>query len=656
MCPGVADAACPDDTVSSAGTVCNPGSGDSCDPDEVCSGNADEACPADTMASAGTVCNPGSGDLCDPDEVCSGRAGDACPADNVAGAGTVCNPGSGDICDPDEVCSGNADETCPADTFAAGGTICRPGSGDECNPDEVCTGVADRACPDDTVLANGTACGDGSDSVCDNPDTCRAGSCVDNFEPTTTVCNASLGVCDPAERCDGAGSCPNPVISPIGTVCRPAETVCDVEEVCDGITVDCPDDGFADPGIRCGDDTDNDCTDPDTCNGFGFCDPNNSACASVTDSALCLFDVSPKGVCVDRKTGERGGSCNSDDGRGCGEGEDCVDEQQFFLNFTPEGAPGYKLNAEMPGQKYYNLIYGEQGCTVGETVTLTIKLPYPYVTHGAMPVHVYDALNVGNANGTDCFAPPEEALGAYGLEISLDHWLEPIANNATGFDASNLYLNCEAVNGIDLVGERYCTYKVTATLPESCQIYINTHLEWGLVGKWKDGNLYDGHYDRYLASGDTSEWGSQHALMRNPRNGNAAGIAISDCKPHTFSHWEPDALLTDPANFTDSIENLNLFKRIRGVFGFVFEIIGDPADENYLGQPELTVELWQNGQLVITAQTDEDGYYWFDYRHKGKEAEYTVILKDADGNELNSQTVTLKGGNAYSEVNFDLTP
>ena len=62
------------------------------------------------MAPATTVCNAGSGDLCDVDELCTGTADQACPVDTVAGAGTVCNAGSGDLCDPDEVCSGTADQ------------------------------------------------------------------------------------------------------------------------------------------------------------------------------------------------------------------------------------------------------------------------------------------------------------------------------------------------------------------------------------------------------------------------------------------------------------------------------------------------------------------------------------------------------------------
>ena len=186
----------------SAGAVCNAGSGDVCDPDEVCSGTAG-ACPADTIASAATVCNAGSGDLCDPDEHCAGTADAACPADTVTAGGTVCNAGSGDLCDPDEVCSGTADAACPADTIASAATVCNAGSGDLCDPDELCSGTADAACPADVIAV------------------------------ANTVCRGAADDCDVAEVCDGVGSnCPADAFAGAGTICSSGDE-CLMEEHCD---------------------------------------------------------------------------------------------------------------------------------------------------------------------------------------------------------------------------------------------------------------------------------------------------------------------------------------------------------------------------------------------------------------------------------------
>src|SRR3989304_7528753 len=57
---------------------------------------------------------------------------------------------------------------------------------------------------------------------------------------------------------------------------------------------------------------------------------------------------------------------------------------QFRLLFTPDMGKGFKLNATNPGQFYYNMFYVGAG---NETVTLT--LPYPWVTQGNMPIHMY---------------------------------------------------------------------------------------------------------------------------------------------------------------------------------------------------------------------------------------------------------------------------
>jgi hypothetical protein len=62
-----------DEDIAIQGIVCNLGSGDICDPDEVCSGVADQTCPDDVVAEEGTVCScsAGSGE-CDGTGVCIG--------------------------------------------------------------------------------------------------------------------------------------------------------------------------------------------------------------------------------------------------------------------------------------------------------------------------------------------------------------------------------------------------------------------------------------------------------------------------------------------------------------------------------------------------------------------------------------------------------
>ena len=232
------------------GTECRSSAG-SCDIAETCDGTG-AACPADVFAAVDTVCNPGSGDLCDPDEVCSGTPGEACPADFFAAVETVCNP-SGDVCDPDELCSGVADEACPADFFEPVTTVCNP-SGDVCDPDELCAGVAGQACPADTVEPDGTSCADGT--VCNGAETCQAGACTAGIAPncadgnvcTADFCDAALG-CDSTNVPDGSlgvvcdtgllGVCADGVqFCTTGSLsCQ--QNVESSEEICDGLDNDC---------------------------------------------------------------------------------------------------------------------------------------------------------------------------------------------------------------------------------------------------------------------------------------------------------------------------------------------------------------------------------------------------------------------------------
>ena len=87
----------------------------------------------------------------------------------------------------------------------------------------------------------------------------------------------------------------------------------------------------------------------------------------ITNSSLCTFD---------EDTGMTG--------------------DQFRLIFTPDMSPAiYKLTASNPGQFYYNVIYVGAGST---TVTLTI--PYPFVTQGAVPVHVYSDVMTATSGGS----------------------------------------------------------------------------------------------------------------------------------------------------------------------------------------------------------------------------------------------------------------
>jgi hypothetical protein len=597
-CTGEADVACPDDVVAPATTICNPGSGDICDPDESCTGLADVACPDDVVAPATTICNPGSGDLCDPDESCTGEADVACPDDVIAPATTICNPGSGDLCDPDESCTGEADVACPDDVIAPATTICNPGSGDLCDPDESCTGEADVACPDDVVAPATTICNPGSGDLCDPDESCTGNpdeACPDDIiAPLTTICRPGSGdMCDPDESCTGNAdeACPPDVVQPPTYVCRPEEGVCDVEETCTG-----------EPGEVCPADL-------------------KEACGAVTSSSLCTFDMEPdKGVCVggayDGVACSLGDNCGTDpncvDATVCNLDGVCEQENQFRLSFTPDVQmwPAHKANATQPGQFFYNLVYA------GAPTTIDVWIPYPFITVGGNPGHIYDATALSITEddfGEICFIPPDDAFGSFPIDITMEDWL----NGGITADGTT---DCQQVPGPG--GSGWCHVKVPITaVPPSGQVYVNMHLDYGLKGNHLDVNPEDGLNDRYDYLLPFSAWGSLNALENRDGSDNGTGpLAIADCQDYVFSHDDGTEL------FTDGAQNLNLFKRVSGVVGTTTAV----STGEVVAFAPMTLVRDSNGEVVSTAETDADGFYLLEYKHRGKRAWFTVIIEYTD--------------------------
>ena len=675
-------------------TVCRTAAG-VCDVAEQCDGAG--SCPGDSFVTGGTECRA-SADVCDVAEDCTGSSA-ACPADGFD-TGTECRATAG-VCDVPEDCDGSG-VSCPADGFDTG-TECRATAG-VCDVPEDCDGSG-VSCPADG-FDTGTECR-ATAGVCDVPEDCDGSgvSCPEDGK-STSLCRAALDVCDATEFCDGTNNdCPANGVLPSTTVCR-AGAVCDPEELCNGTDITCPSDVVSGEGDPCGDPTSNACTLADTCDSLGVCLPNNLACSAVTDSALCSFDFSTKRGCVDGSGTPTGQPCDvvtglvapASDGLSCSDvgAVSCQPESQFRLLFTPDGKlwPAHKANATNPGQFYYNLI--SDGSTIGlcdndnspcdtsvpndcgdnnacvqacagKLETFTISVPYPFITHGARPVHVYDGSLVttdpfcvddqtlevtgacdfvtfdstgcpaGESCDQQCFIPPEVALAALDRELEIGNWFDA---PAPIIDWSCPTFNQSVVNNMGT-----CTLTVTATYPASCQLYVNIHLDFGLKGVHVDWNPGDGKPDRYDPDVATlSDWGSYDALVDESQMFAAGSLGIPDCKDLDFSHTTAFA----GEGFGGKVQNLNIFKRPSGCFG----LASTSSDGEGVTGATLSLVHPTDG-VVLTAETDEDGYYLLEYKHKGKPTLYTVTLTTQDGTVLSGQ-VTLKG-NGFAEVNFDLT-
>jgi len=104
-----------------------------------------------------------------------------------------------------------------------------------------------------TFEPNSSVCRN-SAGLCDVADFCTGSSdvCpVDVFD-SVSECRPSNGVCDVPEFCDGfVPNCPPNELEPNTTLCRPSSGVCDVAELCTGSDPSCPADAFEPDGTTC---------------------------------------------------------------------------------------------------------------------------------------------------------------------------------------------------------------------------------------------------------------------------------------------------------------------------------------------------------------------------------------------------------------------
>jgi hypothetical protein len=269
----------------------------------------------------------------------------------------------------------------------------------------------------------------------------------------------------------------------------------------------------------------------------------------------------------------------------------------------------YKLSDSNPGQFFYNVFQ------TGGTGTVTLTLPYPFVTQGATPIHVYSGLTAYTSNGLTCLQPTGE-IKNYNTQVTL-----------ASYGAAPTYPGS--------------TTTVTLTgLPTTGFMYINIHLDYGLekLNGWEKKNGNNAYYNRII---------NPTIPMVNILNGTA----------HLFDSTIP--------NSSDTISNTNEFKRVKGFGGLVkFQtgtLNGVPQIEGLEGA---TLELWKGTTKVETMYTDVNGWYLSTFVHGGKATTYTVKLIGSTGKvgtvpyayTGQSKSVAVGGSLKFGEGNFDVIP
>ena len=285
--------------------------------------------------------------------------------------------------------------------------------------------------------------------------------------------------------------------------------------------------------------------------------------------------------------------------------------QQFRTIFTPgkkRGGKGnnipysnYKLTATNPGLFFYNVFHVG---IPGEIALFELDIPYPFVTHGASPMHAYDWLDLASGdNDEPCFVPDDED-GAFFVD-SHTITLEDYGKRGSCGDTTTVNYNL--------------------TIPDSGFIYLNIHLDLGL------------ETTKNVAKRASSKKGkgSDKVILENP------------C-PFAFS-------VRGAQSSTTTVENINMYKpesnpgvsgfalpeRNPGVSGFALKQDGNPV----VGA---TVRLIHptNGE-VGSAVTDGDGYHQIVYEHYGTHLDYLVVL---DGSSIEIEVELKKNG--FSVANF----
>ena len=281
------------------------------DPNEACDdGNVlpGDCCSATCeFEASGSACGDASDTVCDNPDTCDGAG--ACQDNNEPGT-TVCRAVAG-VCDVEELCDGAG--SCPADGFVSAGTECLAAAG-VCDVAEECTGSS-ATCPADG--ANLTSECRASAGICDVAESCSDASdnCpADGFQPDGTSCDDS-NVCTTSDECTGGvcqgdlNTCGDGIVQngTCGEECDDGNT--NNGDCCSSICQ------FEASGSGCGDPSDTECDNPDTCDGAGTCDINNEADASVCgDQGVdCLEDDEcAAGSCQDNGFASIGTPCDVD--------------------------------------------------------------------------------------------------------------------------------------------------------------------------------------------------------------------------------------------------------------------------------------------------------------------------------------------------------
>jgi len=267
----------------------------------------------------------------------------------------------------------------------------------------------------------------------------------------------------------------------------------------------------------------------------------------------------------------------------------CNFGNQFRIVLVTNSTGTYKLVSTNPGGIYDNVFFTG---TPGTPVSLSITIPYPFVTVGSFPIQVFSNVGtttVGSIPG--CFVPLNGITSSYTISAP-----GPLSSSGQPTIILSNYVpqNMGSTVTITVVGK----------IPSSGLIYVAIHLDYGL----KD-SLW-------------SKSGSSAVGVTYPT------VTILNNQPYTFTFSNFGTLIS-----TTTITSVNHFNKDPGIAGIVQNAA---SGEPLVG---VTVRLYDsNGNLIGTTTTDSDGFYAFSLTTKGT---FTITVTLPRGSTV-SQTIAVQ--------------
>ncbi len=206
-------------------------------------------------------------------------------------------------------------------------------------------------------------------------------------------------------------------------------------------------------------------------------------------------------------------------------------------------------------------------------------------------MHVYDSVTIVTLNGQICYVPGNDVTPSFTITPA------PVGTTTLSSYAGNF--------------GTFATITVNGPLPATGQVYVWIHLDYGLkktTGYREVTNLTTGTRVCNLTSGD--DYDANATLTGTAR------VSICDNDKYVFSASGTINLGSASA----TIQNNNVFKRDPGVAGLV-------TDTNQMPVAEATVQIYDNnGHLVATVVTDQDGYFSYSFKYTGKQVTYSLTV------------------------------